>query len=108
MGRTQGQPLTIRGLQNMRTSSDAISGVDVPVHKLHMRLCVLEMERYRRDQERRVALERAAKCEERCAAIEQEVKKLLGALARRGAGPLAARLVEAKAKRAGESFVHRY
>lgn len=77
------RPMTIRGLQEMRTSAGAIgtaSNAATMPHKLHMRLCSLEMERYRREQERRVAMERADKCEARCRAIESEVRTLLAAI----------------------------
>lgn len=72
-------PRTLKGLQDMRTSASYLSGKagEVEAHKLHMRLCVLEMERHRRDQERRVALERAAKCEARCRVLDEEVRALL-------------------------------
>jgi hypothetical protein len=77
--------MTLKGLQDMRTSAAALSGsgTDVLPHKLHMRLCALEMERYRRDQERNVALERARRCEARVAAIETEVRALLEVMQKR-------------------------
>jgi len=49
-------------------------------HKAHMRLVCLEMERYRRAQEREYLLARAVRCEERCAAIDAEVGILMTAL----------------------------
>jgi hypothetical protein len=81
---TSAQARTLKGLQDMRTSAAYLSGKpgEVEAHKLHMRLCVLEMERHRRDQERRVALERAAKCEARCRVLDQEVRSLLALMAR--------------------------
>ena len=79
------QVQTLKGLQDMRTSAAALSGsgTEVLPHKLHMLLCALEMERYRRDQERNVALERARRCEARCIAIEEEVRALLEVIQKR-------------------------
>lgn len=77
------RPMTLRGLQELRTSAAAIgnaSTASAMPHKLHMRLCALEMERYRRESERRVAMERADKCQARCQAIEAEVRTLLAAI----------------------------
>jgi len=78
------KPKTLKGLQDMRTSAGYLSGKNgqVEAHKLHMRLCVLEMERHRRDQERRVALERANKCEARCRVLDEEVRALLNVMQR--------------------------
>lgn len=78
------KPRTLKGLQDMRTSASYLSGKNgkIESHKLHMRLCVLEMERHRRDQERRVALERAAKCEARCRVLDEEVRALLNVMQR--------------------------
>lgn len=66
-----------RGIRDIRTNASASGFVEALPHKLHMRLCSLEMERYRRDQERKVALQRAAKCEERCRQIEGEVRAIM-------------------------------
>jgi hypothetical protein len=46
-------------------------------HEIYMRLCCLEMERFRREQEKTVAVTRARKCVERCRRIEMEVQGLL-------------------------------
>ncbi|MGD0460936.1 MAG: hypothetical protein ABSB74_00460 [Tepidisphaeraceae bacterium] len=46
-------------------------------HEIYMRLCCLEMERFRREQEQSVAVTRARKCVERCRHIEMEVQELL-------------------------------
>lgn len=80
-----------KGLTEIKTIGARSSlAKDMP-HKLHMRLCTLEMERYRRDQERRVALERAAKCQSRCEQIEQEVRQLMEQINRNAAvAPVAA------------------
>ncbi|MDX2148867.1 MAG: hypothetical protein SFZ23_15235 [Planctomycetota bacterium] len=75
----------VKSLQDVRTNSGAVGATRAAVpHQVHMRLCTLEMERYRRDQERRVALERAAKCQARCEQIEAEVQTLLDAINLRG------------------------
>lgn len=59
-------------------------------HKTHMRLVCLEMERYRRAQERDNLLARAERCEERCAAIDFEVRQLMEHLAQSRPKPLPA------------------
>jgi hypothetical protein len=51
-----------------------------------MRLCCLEMERFRREQEQSVAVTRARKCVERCHHIEMEVQELLRSI---GQAPVA-------------------
>lgn len=96
-------PMTLKGLQDMRTTAAAVSGKGpgVAPHKLHMRLCALEMERFRRDQERRVALERAAKCEARCRALEAEVHQLMEVI-RRGSAEAEPPVVSTRPPRAGE------
>lgn len=78
-------PMTLKGLIDVKTTAAALSGSSggLPAHKLHMRLCALEMERYRREHERRIALERADKCTQRCDAIEAEVRALLNVMNRR-------------------------
>lgn len=57
-------------------------------HKTHMRLVCLETERYRRAGERDAYLARAARCEERCAAIDAEVRQLMALLAESRPRPL--------------------
>jgi hypothetical protein len=81
------QPMTLKGLQERKTTATFMGGGNVLPHKLHMRLCALEMERHRRDQERRVALERARKCHERCEAIETEVRAILEVIQNRAPLP---------------------
>jgi hypothetical protein len=54
----------------------AANGARFP-HEIYMRLCCLEMERFRREQEQSVAVTRARKCMERCRHIEMEVQELL-------------------------------
>lgn len=57
-------------------------------HKTHMRLVCLETERYRRASERDSYLARAARCEERCAAIDAEVRQLMAMLVESRPRPL--------------------
>lgn len=72
-----GEPQRVlRGLSDIRTRTSAAGDKRLP-HHVHMRLCVLEMERYRRDTERRLALERVAKCESRLKQIDDEARSLL-------------------------------
>lgn len=69
-----------KSIRDIRTLNSMTGMVETLPHKLHMRLCSLEMERYRRDQERKVALLRATKCEERCKAIEAEVRAIMNTI----------------------------
>lgn len=108
-GPQRGKPMTLKGLQDMRKTAAAVGGRgDALPHQIHMRLCALEMERSRRDQERQVCLARAARCEDRCRLIDTEVRALMEALSgtalpvRRGA------IVEPKGHAAKPDFVHRY
>lgn len=73
---------TLRGVGEIKTRSGNNSAEALP-HKLHMRLCALEMERYRRDQERQVALARAEQAQARCEEIESEVRSLQAAILKR-------------------------
>lgn len=77
-------PVTLKGLQEMRTNTDAAISTALP-HKLHMKLCCLEMERHRRDLERKVAMERANKCQARCEVIDLEVRRLLDVINKQSA-----------------------
>jgi hypothetical protein len=70
---------TIRRTSSDLKSSATSRGGTLP-HKTHMRLVCLEMERYRRVQERQTLLARAARCEERCAEIDAEVQQLMATL----------------------------
>ncbi len=69
-----------RTASDLKSSATARPG-QLP-HKTHMRLVCLEMERYRKARERESLLARAARCEERCAAIDVEVRMLMANLAR--------------------------
>ncbi len=59
-------------------------------HEIYMRLCCLEMERFRREQEQTVAVTRARKCVERCRRIEMEVQELLRSIGQAPAAGAAA------------------
>ncbi len=67
----------IRRLASLRSVAvRPTNGTKFP-HEIYMRLCCLEMERFRREQEQSVAVTRARKCMERCHHIEMEVQELL-------------------------------
>ncbi|MGD0541862.1 MAG: hypothetical protein ABSB33_10125 [Tepidisphaeraceae bacterium] len=67
----------IRRLASLRSvAARPTNGAKFP-HEIYMRLCCLEMERFRREQEQSVAVTRARKCMERCHHIEMEVQELL-------------------------------
>lgn len=71
----------LRGLREIRTSTGpSTSEANLP--QIYMRLCALEMERHRREHERRASVERAARCEERCAEIDDERRTLLETMAK--------------------------
>lgn len=107
----------VKGLADMRTIGGQPGEGRLLPHKLHMRLCCLEMERHRRDQERKNLLARAGRCEDRCNQIDVEVKALMAQLAASGYhGVVAAstgRMSPVKSARAvgtaaSTSFTHRY
>ena len=76
----------IRRLANLRSvAGRPTNGAKFP-HEIYMRLCCLEMERFRREQEQSVAVTRARKCVERCHHIEMEVQELLRSI---GQAPVA-------------------
>jgi len=76
----------IRRLANLRgVAGRPTNGARFP-HEIYMRLCCLEMERFRREQEQSVAVTRARKCVERCHVIEMEVQELLRSI---GQAPVA-------------------
>jgi hypothetical protein len=67
----------IQRLANLRgVAGRSANGARFP-HEIYMRLCCLEMERFRREQEQSVAVTRARRCVERCRHIEMEVRQLL-------------------------------
>jgi hypothetical protein len=70
----------LRGVNDIRTRSGHSPARSDPAHKTHMRLCCLEMERARREEEKRQAMERAARCDERLGKIDSEVQRLLATL----------------------------
>jgi len=70
-------PVKIKRLSDLRTAVvRSGNGAKFP-HQTYMRLCCLEMERFRREQERAAAMGRADKCTARCRQIEVEVRQLL-------------------------------
>ncbi len=69
----------IKGVANIRTHSGPVDRTLKP-HEAHMRLCVLEMEKARRGQERESALKRVHIIDARNMEIEQEKQDILQAL----------------------------
>jgi hypothetical protein len=67
-----------RGLQDIRTMSERISTVDNP-QKKYLTLAMLELERARRNKEKKAAGQRAANIDQRLADISAEQKELLAA-----------------------------
>jgi hypothetical protein len=76
-GRERKSAMSGPGMGSARPSAVSRSREDDPAHKTYMRLSALEMERYRREQDRRVALKRAELCRKRCEEIENEIQNLL-------------------------------
>jgi len=70
----------IKNVRDIRTHSGAV-GQALEPHEVHMRLCVLEMEKARRSKERESALRRVNSIDERFREIEEEKSDLLHALA---------------------------
>jgi len=70
-------PVKIKRLSDLRSAVVRSGNGQQFPHQTYMRLCCLEMERFRREQERAAAMVRAGKCLDRCRAIEEEVKQLL-------------------------------
>lgn len=73
----------IRGFKNIRTRSGSIGRTLVP-HEIHMRLCVLEMEKARRNSEKESALARVKAIDARFEEIEAERQDLLEVLSGQG------------------------
>ncbi len=69
----------IKGVANIRTHSGSVDRTLKP-HEAHMRLCVLEMEKARRTQERESALRRVRTIDERHKEIEEEKQNILRSL----------------------------
>lgn len=70
---------TIRGLQDIRTLAGRVDQAAVP-YKAHMKLSVLEMEKYRRGEEKTSALQRVKNIDIRFREIEKEKAGLLEVL----------------------------
>jgi len=69
-------PRTIRTMQDVRTHSGTASETFVP-YKAYMRLSCLEMEKYRRGQEKEKSLNRIKNIEQRFEDIEAEKAELM-------------------------------
>ena len=83
------QPI-IRGAQDCRTLASAANQTILP-HRMYLRIACLEMEKFRREQERASAVRRVQNIERRFAEIDAERVRLLEAM-----GERAARRTEAK------------
>jgi hypothetical protein len=79
----------MRGLQDIRTQSGRVDQSSLP-HKAYLKIAFLELEKFRRDAERRSALERVKNIEARFQEIEAEQGALLRSLTSRQAEPLPA------------------
>jgi chromosome segregation ATPase len=97
-------PAAKPGLRRVRSASDirgasSITRADTPAHQLYMRLCTLEMERHRLQQERSEALERVQRTEHRIAQIDAETRQFQAKIAEKtnARGPHAA--IESKPER---------
>ena len=73
----------IRGLQDIRTLAGRVDQAAVP-YKAYMKLSVLEMEKFRRGEERVSALQRVENIDTRFKEIEKEKAGLLEVLKFRG------------------------
>ena len=69
-----------RGLTNMRTLSGRVDQVTLP-YRAYMQITCLEMERSRRDTERKAASKRVREIDARLGEIDKEQKELLRAVA---------------------------
>ncbi len=65
-----------RGVQDIRTVAGRVTSPG-DAHKRYLRLCTLEMERSRREQERRVAQQRADVARSRIVQLESEIVEIL-------------------------------
>jgi hypothetical protein len=69
----------VRGVRDVRTRSGSVGRTLAP-HEAHMRLCVLEMEKVRRNAEKESALARVKAIDARFEEIEAECRDLLEVL----------------------------
>lgn len=79
-----------KGLTSIRTLSGRVDQVSLP-YRIYMQITCLEMERARRDRERRSATERIMEIDARVKQIDQAKEELLRAVSAKGKG-LPARL----------------
>jgi hypothetical protein len=70
---------TIRGLQDIHTHSGRVSEAAIP-YKAYMRLSCLEMEKFRRTQEKASAMTRVRNIEARFREIDEEKAAILNAM----------------------------
>lgn len=73
----------IRGVQNIKTLSGRSDDGTIP-YKAYMKLCILEMEKFRRGKEKESAMERVQKIDQRFQDIEAERQEIITALETKG------------------------
>lgn len=73
----------IRGVQNIKTLSGRSDDGTIP-YKAYMKLCILEMEKFRRGKEKESAMERVQKVDQRFQDIEAERQEIIIALETKG------------------------
>jgi len=74
---------TIRGVQNIKTLSGRSDDGTIP-YKAYMKLCILEMEKFRRGKEKESAMERVRRIDQRFQDIETERHEIIAALETKG------------------------
>jgi hypothetical protein len=99
-----------KGLTNIRTLSGRVDQVSLP-YRIYMQITCLEMERARRDRERKSATQRIMEIDARVKQIDQAKQELLQAVSAKGKG-LPARLpgleVKPTIRRGAGGFKIRY
>jgi hypothetical protein len=73
----------MRGVQDIRTILGRVNENTIP-YKAYMKLCILEMEKYRRGKEKTSALERVQNIDQRFKDIEAERQEIIRSLEAQG------------------------
>ena len=95
----------VRTSQNIRTLSGRADDKFLP-HKVFLRVACLEMERERRGQERRSAMQRVRLVDERCREIDAEKHEIMSGM--KGAMPAPAPGNPSAGKSPGSGFKFKY
>ena len=74
---------TLRGVQDIKTLSGRVDEGSIP-YKAYMKLSILEMEKFRRNQEKVSALQKVRNIDQRFSDIEAEKQKIMATLEARG------------------------